>query len=125
MKIDNNGQLLTVLSVEESSDRLCLFINTEEAGKVAIPALDNFDVFKLVYEAVKAGLVQLIPYKEAPDVYRLNRASEYPAIGDQLDAIMKWLATETEFTVPKELKGLAMKCMSVKAKYPKPTTEGE
>lgn len=52
--------------------------------------------------------------------YRKLRQQEYPPIGDQLDAIMKWLATETELTVPAELKSVAMKCMSVKAKYPKP-----
>jgi len=47
-----------------------------------------------------------------------KRRSQYPPVGDQLDAIMKWLATETEFTVPKELKSIAMKCMSVKAQNP-------
>jgi hypothetical protein len=55
--------------------------------------------------------------------YKEERRAEYPPIGDQLDAIMKWLATETEFAVPAELKSMAMKCMSVKAKYPKPTEE--
>jgi hypothetical protein len=55
--------------------------------------------------------------------YKRLRAAEYPPIGDQLDAIMKWLATETEFNIPAELKSVAMKCMSVKSKYPKP--EGE
>lgn len=53
------------------------------------------------------------------DTYREKRVAEYPHVGDQLDAIMKWLATETEISVPPELKSLAMKCMSVKAKYPK------
>jgi hypothetical protein len=53
--------------------------------------------------------------------YKQKRALEYKPIGDQLDAIMKWLATETEFTVPDELKSLAMHAMSIKAKYPKPT----
>lgn len=52
--------------------------------------------------------------------YRDLRRAEYPDIGDQLDAIMKWLATESEFSVPAELKSLAMACMSVKSKYPKP-----
>lgn len=51
--------------------------------------------------------------------YAEKRRREYPAIGDQLDLIMKWLATETEVTVPDELKSMAMKCMSVKAKHPK------
>lgn len=51
---------------------------------------------------------------------RAQRREEYPPIGDQLDAIMKWLVTETEFKVPAELKSLAGKCMSVKSKYPMP-----
>lgn len=62
-------------------------------------------------------------YELALEGVRMARAAEYPPIGDQLDAIMKWLATETEFNVPTELKSLAMKCMSVKAKHPKPTEE--
>lgn len=48
------------------------------------------------------------------------RAQEYPDIGNQLDAIMKWLATKEESTMTKELKSIAMHCMSVKAKHPKP-----
>jgi hypothetical protein len=49
---------------------------------------------------------------------RRARAAEYPPIADQLDAIMKWLATESEFGVPQELKSLAMACMSVKSRHP-------
>ena len=48
-----------------------------------------------------------------------RRQIAYPPIGDQLDEIMKWLATETEFQVPEKLKSIAMKCMSVKAHIPK------
>lgn len=58
--------------------------------------------------------------KEHTPTVQQERQVEYPDIGDQLDAIMKWLATENEFSVPAELKSIAMKCMSVKAKYPKP-----
>lgn len=47
--------------------------------------------------------------------YRLNRASEYPPIGDQLDAIIKKLCGNgTEFD---ELCDLVQ---SIKQKYPKP-----
>lgn len=55
--------------------------------------------------------------------YRELRASEYDTLSDQMDEIMKWLATETEFKVPEKLKSIAMKQMSVKAKYPKPEIE--
>ena len=48
---------------------------------------------------------------------------EYPPVGDQLDAIMKWLATESEFGIPAELKSIAGKCMAEKSKHPKPVTE--
>lgn len=58
--------------------------------------------------------------RRAATEYQELRRREYPDIGDQLDAIMKWLATESEFGVPAELKSLAMACMSVKSKYPKP-----
>ncbi len=63
-------------------------------------------------------------YKKSKE-YRLSltrakRASEYPDIGDQLDAIMKWIAGENEISVTPELKSLAMQCMSVKSKHRKP-----
>ena len=54
-----------------------------------------------------------------PLTYKQLRKSEYPEIGDQLDEIMKWLSTETEFGIPDKLKSMAMTCMSVKSKYPK------
>jgi len=52
--------------------------------------------------------------------FKGDRKAEYPPIGDQLDEIMKWLATETEVSVPAKLKSIAGLCMSVKSKYPKP-----
>ena len=48
-----------------------------------------------------------------------QRAAAYPPIGDQLDAIIKWLATETGFTVPQELKSIVDECMAVKSRHPK------
>ena len=55
--------------------------------------------------------------------YSEKRRDEYPDIGDQLDAIMKWVAGENEIKVTPELKSIAMKCMSVKSKYPKPNRD--
>lgn len=62
-----------------------------------------------------------VKYKESllKEVQEL-RADEYPPVTDQLDEIMKWLATETEFGIPEKLKSIAMQCMAVKSKYPKP-----
>ena len=64
-------------------------------------------------------------YKQKRDdnAYIEARAKEYPNVGDQLDAIMKWVAGENEITVTPELKSIAMQCMSVKAKYPKPDVD--
>lgn len=76
---------------------------TDAQKKAALEILKNFDRDKAMREVAIVSA----------------RKAEYPDIGDQLDAIMKWLATETEMTVPAELKSIAMKCMSVKAKYPK------
>lgn len=52
--------------------------------------------------------------------YQQKRAEEYPEIGDQLDAIMKWVAGENEIQITAELKSIAMECMAVKSKFPKP-----
>ena len=52
--------------------------------------------------------------------YKEDRKAEYPDIGEQLDEIMKWVAGENEITVTKGLKSIAMKCMAVKSKHPKP-----
>lgn len=51
--------------------------------------------------------------------YQQKRMEEYPGMGDQLDAIMKWAFTEKEIGLPDELKSLAGKCMAIKGKYPK------
>ena len=59
-------------------------------------------------------------YDEKKADVLFERKRRYPDVGEQLDAIMKWLSTETEFTIPAELKSIAMKCMSVKANNPKP-----
>lgn len=97
------GEIIDVIASPKGPSKDDTFIaEVPEGAEVG----DFFEAGKLVKK--------VLPYAEA-------RQREYPPIGDQLDAIMKWLSTETEFTVPAELKSLAMKCMSVKAKYPKPT----
>lgn len=47
-----------------------------------------------------------------------KRIVEYPPAGDALDALAKWAFTETEISLPAQLKSWAAKCMSVKSKYP-------
>lgn len=98
-----------------------------ENGRVIEKQLDAREGFIEAGDDVVCGMLYdgrefTLPPVPA-ETYDVLRAREYPPIGDQLDAIMKWIATENEFAVPAELKSIAMKCMSVKAKYPKP--EGE
>ena len=50
--------------------------------------------------------------------YREARASEYPALGDQLDALMKHFAAMPD--IPKGLGEWIDACQAVKEKYPKP-----
>lgn len=50
--------------------------------------------------------------------YRHLRLMEYPSIGDQMDAIIKWLDGQN---VSGELAEIIGKCKAVKLKYPKQT----
>jgi len=52
--------------------------------------------------------------------YINDRRAEYPAIGDQLDAIVKWLNAQTDIVLPDELKNIVDECMAVKQRHPKP-----
>ncbi len=49
-----------------------------------------------------------------------QRQQEYKDIGDQLDAIMKWIASMPAGTVPEELAGMAAHSMDVKRRFKKP-----
>lgn len=79
------------------------------------------------YIRTEKGLVKMteveyqeyLASKQPEKTYQELRQEEYPPIGDQLDAIMKWAFTETEIGLPEELKSLAGQCMAVKSKYPK------
>lgn len=101
------------------------FYTADKAGKV----LSKFAVNKddiITHDGATAHDVKDAAALESVKVtvdYREARAAEYPPIGDQLDAIMKWAFSETEIGMPDELRSLAAKCMSVKAKYPKPNGE--
>ena len=62
---------------------------------------------------------EYIASKQPEKTYAEKRKEEYPEIGNQLDAIMKWAFSETEIGLPEELKSIAAQCMAVKSKYPK------
>lgn len=49
--------------------------------------------------------------------YKEARAEEYPALGDQLDALMKYFAAQE--SIPPELQEWVDACLAVKDKYPK------
>ena len=50
--------------------------------------------------------------------YAEARRSEYPALGDQLDALMKYFAAMPD--IPADLQDWVAACQAVKEKYPKP-----
>lgn len=52
----------------------------------------------------------------AATAWRDARRAAYPSIGDQLDALAKWVATGDKTA----LEALAAQCMEVKAANPKP-----
>lgn len=54
--------------------------------------------------------------------YVQKRVMDYPRIGDQLDAIMKWAITADLGAAGSDLKQIAATCMAVKDKYPKDET---
>jgi len=53
--------------------------------------------------------------------YRDRRAREYPNIGDQLDAVLKYLETKNDLTF--SINEIINEWNAVKVKYPKPETE--
>ncbi len=53
--------------------------------------------------------------------YSSVRASMYPAVTDQLDALWKFFATQTD--IPQELKEMSDRVASVKAQVPKDNTK--
>lgn len=98
----NTGEVIRVVNLSEAKEPV------ETIVRETPPETEVGDTF------IDGQLTKrTLPYYEA-------RLREYPPMGDQLDALMKWLATETEFGIPAELKSIAMTCMSVKAKHPKP-----
>lgn len=67
-------------------------------------------------EAILRAEVQRLQSVWDATEYRRLRATAYPPVGDQLDALMKWLDTQE---VTSELQGVIDWCKEVKAKYPK------
>lgn len=70
-------------------------------------------------KAVAGEYGEIAPYEEIAIPYDVLRRREYPSIGDQLDALMKWVASSESVDSESELKSLASNCMAIKDKYPK------
>lgn len=87
--------------------------DTDEFGRVQTVVIRDLGVKP---EDIKISPLPPLDYKE-------QRARLYPSITDQLDEIMKWLATEKEITIPAGLKSMAMRCMNVKSRVPKTEKE--
>lgn len=65
--------------------------------------------------------VELTPLKEEQDI-RESRRAEYPAIGDQLDAVLKqlnYMRMNNETDLVQDLDNIVNQWLAVKAKYPK------
>lgn len=93
-------------------------VDTIELNKDEISSFKKSNPHATITKEIDKDALDSLEEEKNNDASRASRLAEYPPIGDQLDAIMKWLSTETEFGIPAELKSLAGKCMSVKAKYP-------
>ena len=52
------------------------------------------------------------------DAYKYKREAEYPPIGDQLDAILKFI-DNSRAAKPEETKSIIAKWKAIKEKYPK------
>tara|TARA_Y100000310_G_scaffold30292_1_gene28815 strand:+ start:1016 stop:1360 length:345 start_codon:yes stop_codon:yes gene_type:complete len=92
---------------------------------IAVPVdPDNTD-YQEIQHLVDAGELTIEPYVEPEKGYEELRRGEYPDMGDQFDAIWKYIAQHREDgevlgeDVDKELD----KVLAVKAKYPKEEEE--
>lgn len=69
------------------------------------------------YAAINDRISETAAKKIDPKFYVENRTNEYPSIGDQIDALMKYLSTKDD--IPDELRNIINKRQSIKQKYPK------
>jgi hypothetical protein len=96
----------------ETQDDVDAYIN-DHPNAIYVPAPNDFKTFEYVYDN---GSVRKKTESETINEYLLlqalsNRATEYPPIGDQLDALWKGGEAAAE---------MLAKVQAVKAKYPKP-----
>lgn len=91
---------------------------TDEKGFIKIP---NDAVCGQIY---KNGILENPPIKD-DKTYAEKRIAKYPPIGDQLDAILKWVTSERfqGEDLPADLDAIIGQWTAVKRKYPKPKGE--
>jgi len=127
MKLEHKGKSLTVLRIYETNDPLALRFLTEEEGMFMASGLDQYDLFKAIYEAKRDGLVEYEAYKEPPDMYKYKREAEFVQLdGEGMDAVRKAIvALANGQPVPVEYTEYQAKVDAIKAANPKPLTAKE
>ena len=96
-------------------------LSAEVHGKQHSGITETSRFWPSVQEAIDAG-AEVAPYVEPEVTYADKRRQEYPAIGDQLDAIIKELNYRrmNGEDLISEMDSIVNDCLAVKAKYPKP-----
>ena len=102
-----------------NSQNICIDDDGVEKSVPVCPGNRHYDE---LMRLVEAGELTIEPYVEAERGYEELRRAEYPAIGDQLDAIWKQLNQDRlngkELIQPADDE--LNRVLAVKAKYPKP-----
>jgi hypothetical protein len=97
----------TDFTLQNNSDGNGDFIAAWKSTEYEIPTKEELDSV-----SEQATQVQNVT------VTRNKRASEYPPIGDQLDALLKQLSSMENITIIPEMQDIIDKWQGVKGKYP-------
>ncbi len=85
------------------------FVNDYDFSKI-------LSVYKIKTDEIDAEEIRALADFEK-NKWKYDRANAYPVIGDQLDAVMKWVHQND--SISGELKQIAAACMQVKINIPK------
>lgn len=103
-----------------------VFVTHVKDGKIVSLDWQHPRVEKPNEIEIEAIKTEYITFK-SQNLYKEKRASDYPSLGDQLDAIWKLLGSfqRGEGLTEEQQEGLSVldSVIAVKAKYPKPQTD--
>lgn len=85
-------------------------LSEKEVTKRKLELISDADALKIL-EAKKKARFEALNYAE-------KRSSKFPSIHDQVGAIMKWIATLDQDTLPDELKEMCQEVEDVKQEFP-------